>query len=95
MSHLTENKSRLMGRINRITGQLEGIRKMLEASGEGDESVCYKVVQQFAAARGAINSLMQELVEQHLKYHVLNGKTADKRRQGAEELLKVLRSFSR
>ncbi|MBE7559539.1 metal/formaldehyde-sensitive transcriptional repressor [bacterium] len=95
MSHLTHDKQRVAGRINRIIGQMEGIRRMLEESGEGDEAVCYKVMQQFAAARGAINSLMQDLLQEHLEHHVLDGKNAAERREGAQELAKVLRSFTK
>lgn len=68
---------------------------MVETAKAGDDLTCYKAMQQLAAARGAINSLMAELVEEHLDHHVLNGKTPASRKKGAEELRKVLRSFAK
>lgn len=93
MSHITLHRKRLTGRINRLIGQLEGIRRMVDEAPEGDDVVCYKVMQQLAAARGAMNGLMTQLVEEHLDHHVVDEKRPAKRRQGAEELVKVLRSF--
>ncbi len=95
MSHITLHKKRLTGRINRLIGQLEGVGRMVAQAAEGDDVTCYKVMQQLAAARGAMNGLMSQLIEEHLDHHVLDGKTAAKRRQGADELIKVLRSFAK
>lgn len=95
MSHITLHKRRLNGRLNRLIGQLEGIRRMVEKAGEGDDMTCYKVMQQLAAARGAMNGLMAQLIEEHMDHHVLDGRTPAKRRKGADELIKVLRSFTR
>jgi DNA-binding FrmR family transcriptional regulator len=95
MSHITLHKKRLTGRINRLLGQLQAIRRMVEQAAEGDDVVCYKVMQQLAAARGAMNGLMAQLIEEHLDHHVLDGKTPAKRRKGADELIKVLRSFAK
>ena len=95
MSHITLHKKRLTGRINRLLGQLQAVRRMVEQAAEGDDVVCYKVMQQLAAARGAMNGLMAQLIEEHLDHHVLDGKTPAKRREGADELIKVLRSFAK
>jgi DNA-binding FrmR family transcriptional regulator len=93
MSHITLHRKRLTGRINRLIGQLEGVRRTVETAAEGDDVVCYKAMQQLAAARGAMNGLMTQLIEEHLDHHVVDGKNPAKRRQGADELIKVLRSF--
>ncbi len=95
MSHITHDRKRLTGRLNRLIGQLEGIRRMVDEAEEGDDRTCYQVMQQLAAARGAMNGLMTELIEEHLDHHVLAGETPGKRREGADALIKVLRSFAR
>ncbi len=93
MSHITHHKKRLTTRLSRLIGQLEGIRRMVEEAADGDDSTCYSVMQQLAAARGAMNGLMAQLVEEHLDHHVVNEKKPNKRREGADALLKVLGSF--
>ena len=65
MSHITLHRKRLTGRINRLIGQLEGLRRMVDEAAEGDDVVCYKVMQQLAAARGAMNGLMTHRTELH------------------------------
>ena len=95
MSHITHDKKRLTSRLNRLIGQLEGIRRSVDDARAGDDVTCYKVMQQLAAARGAMNGLMADLLGDHLDHHVLGGKTASKRREGAVELQKILRSFTR
>ena len=95
MSHITHHKKRLIGRVNRLIGQLEGIRRMVEQAALDDDVTCYRVMQQLAATRGALNGLMAQLIEEHLDHHVLDGRTSAKRREGADELIKVLRSFAK
>ena len=51
MSHITLYKKRLTGRINRLIGQLEGVRRLVEDAAQGDDVVCYKVMQQLAVVR--------------------------------------------
>jgi DNA-binding FrmR family transcriptional regulator len=68
---------------------------MVERAPGGDDMTCYKVMQQLSAARGALNGLMAQLIEEHVEHHVVSRGSSGKRREGAEELLKVLRSFTR
>jgi DNA-binding FrmR family transcriptional regulator len=55
MSHIT-NDRKMLGRVRRIKGQIESLE---HAVLEGED--CHKVLQQTAAARGALNGLMAEL----------------------------------
>ena len=95
MSHITHHKKRLLGRVNRLVGQLEGVRRMIEEAAAGDDLSCYQVMQQLAAARGALNSLMSQLIEEHLQHHVADAPTEKTRKEGTDELIKVLRSFAK
>jgi DNA-binding FrmR family transcriptional regulator len=53
----------------RIQGQVEALARAL-----AEERDCSEVLQQMSAARGAMNSLMAEPLEGHIRNHVLNGK---------------------
>ncbi len=60
------NKTKLVNRVRRIQGQVEAIERALEAGAE-----CGEVLQRIAAARGAMNGLMSEVLEGHIHEHLL------------------------
>jgi DNA-binding FrmR family transcriptional regulator len=88
MGHTRESKSNLLARARRIRGQAEAIEKALES-----EQECGDILQLIAATRGAINGLMNEVVEGHIRHHVLSPKAAALQREGAEELIAIVRSY--
>jgi DNA-binding FrmR family transcriptional regulator len=90
LSHTSSEKKKLLTRVNRIQGQLEGIKKALE-----EEVECASVLQQIAACRGAINGLMAEILEGEVKFHVLstNAKANSNEARAAEQLVHVLRTY--
>ncbi len=62
MPHSPEEKKKVFARIRRIRGQCEGLERALEAGAD-----CAPVLQQIAAIRGAVNGLMSEVLEAHLR----------------------------
>ena len=90
MSHTTRQKTKLLNRVRRIRGQIEAVERALEA-----EIGCADVLQLIAGARGAINGLMVEVMEDHIRMHVVDpAREADPdRARGAEELIDVVRSY--
>ncbi len=66
MSHLNQNK-KILNRIRRIQGQTNALEQNILNS----ENSCIEVLQLVAAIKGAINGLMNELIELHLREHVL------------------------
>lgn len=90
VSHTVHNKAKLLGRVKRIRGQVEGLERALDA-----EKGCGEVLHQIAAVRGAINGLMAEVLEEHIRTHVADPKIANEsaRMKGANELIDVLRSY--
>ncbi|BBK41276.1 transcriptional regulator [Allostella vacuolata] len=91
MAHVTANRDRLIARTRRIAGQMAAIERALAA-----ETACALVLQQVAAARGAINGLMDEIVADHLREHVARPDLDDRARAaGAEELIAVIRRYAR
>ena len=88
MAHTRESKSKLLARVRRIRGQVEAIEKALNK-----EQECAELLQLIAAARGAINGLMNEVVEGHIRHHVLAPKARNSEREGAEELIEIERAY--
>jgi DNA-binding FrmR family transcriptional regulator len=88
MAHTIRDKAKLLARVRRIQGQCEAIEGALEA-----EDDCSKTLQLIASARGAMNGLMAEVLEQHLVSHVLNGATPRDRDAAAGELIDVVRAY--
>jgi DNA-binding FrmR family transcriptional regulator len=74
--------------VRRIRGQVEAIENTLNSEHE-----CADLLQLIAATRGAINGLMNEVVEGHIRHHVLSPKPTDAEQQGAEELIDLVRSY--
>ena len=86
MSHIANDK-KLLARVRRIRGQIEGIERGIQ-----DGNDCYAVLQQTAAARGALGGLMAELIEGHIRHHV---NSATGRERATEELMEIVRSYLR
>jgi DNA-binding FrmR family transcriptional regulator len=88
MGHTRHSKDKLLIRVRRIRGQVEAIEKALNAERE-----CAELLQLIAAVRGAVSGLMNEVVEGHIRHHVLAPKATKAERQGAEELVAIVRSY--
>ena len=90
MADLDKEKQKLVSRIKRIRGQVDSIERSLTT---GDD--CADVLMLLANVRGGINSLMAEVMEDHIRNHVANPDTdpdADRAR-GAAELIEVVRTY--
>ena len=63
-----EEKKKLITRLNRIEGQIRGIRKMVE-----DDSYCMDILVQTSAASSAFSSFQRELLSSHISGCVARG----------------------
>jgi len=89
MPHTIEGKKQLLTRVRRIKGQAEALEKALE-----QERECSAVLQQIAAIRGAVNGLMAEVLEGHIREHLgAEGITPQQRREDLEQVVAVLRPY--
>jgi FrmR/RcnR family transcriptional regulator, repressor of frmRAB operon len=79
MPHSAEDKRSAIRRLRRIAGQAQALERAID---EGCE--CNSALQQLAALRGAVNSLMAEVLESHLKETF--GRTAPARVTAPQEL---------
>lgn len=91
MTHTLQGKARLIARVRRIRGQVEGLERTLTA-----EKGCSEVLHQLAAIRGAVNGLMNQVLEDHLQEHIVSPDVSQEQRQlEAEEFVEVLRTYLR
>jgi len=87
--HTVEEKPKLILRIKRIKGQIAAIERALEADQD-----CSDVLQLITAARGAMNGLMAELLEGHIRFHVINPKQlSSEQALATDELIEIVRSY--
>ncbi|MEI9936614.1 MAG: metal/formaldehyde-sensitive transcriptional repressor [Pseudomonadota bacterium] len=88
--HTTREKKKLLSRVRRIRGRLEAVENAI-----AEEKGCFEVLQTMAAARGAMNGLVAEIVGDHVRHHVLGPelKPASKQARAAEELIDVVRAY--
>ena len=85
------DKERLVARVRRVRGQIEAVERALNKEQED----CASTLQLLAACRGAINSLMAEVIEGHIRFHVVDPDqhpTSEKAR-AAQELIDVVKAY--
>ena len=90
MAHTIKQKQALLLRAKRIQGQVEALVRALD-----EERDCSDVLQLMSATRGAMNSLMAELLEGHIRSHVLDGKNKPTSEQlaAADEVIEMVKSY--
>ncbi len=90
MAHTLRDKKKLINRVRRIRGQIDAIEKALEQ--ERDASV---ILHTIAACRGAMNGLIAEVIEGHIRLHIIDPtkKPTAEQVNAAEELIDVVRSY--
>ena len=91
MGHISSSKDNLLKRVKRIAGQIQAIERALDT----DED-CSKTLLLVASTRGAINGLMDEIIEDHAREHVANPTLSNEERaKGVDELLEAIRRYSK
>jgi DNA-binding FrmR family transcriptional regulator len=90
MGHTLKDNEKLTLRVRRIRGQVEAIERAI-----GEDKDCGDVLQLITAARGAMNGLMAELLEDHVRFHVLDParKPTAEQAIAADELVDIVRSY--
>ena len=86
MTHTSREKLDLVNRTKKIIGQLESVQRGLD-----QDEHCADVLQRLAAARGAINGLMAELMEDHIRNHMpRNSKSSE---EAAEDVIEIVKTY--
>jgi len=96
MSHIEKEKrpldkeqQKLVARIKRIRGQVDSIERSLTADDD-----CADILMLLANVRGGINSLMAEILEDHIRLHLLpTDKSIAQPQELAEDLIDLVRAY--
>ena len=92
MAHIARGKKRLLDRVRRIRGQLNAVEKAIDTSDD-----CAGVLHRLVACRGAMNSLVVEVLEEHVRAHVVDPEKcrSTERAEATRELITILRTYLR
>jgi len=88
MSAPDEEKTKLVRRLGRIRGQVEAIQRALE-----EDASSAAVLQQATACRGALEGFIAEVIEDHIRAHVVQEKDRARAAKAAEELIGIVHSY--
>ena len=89
MAHTIEEKRKLLNRVRRIKGQVAAVEKALD-----QEAECSDVLHNISACRGAMDALMAEVIEGHIRDHAFRGARATSEDgRAAEDLVDIIRSY--
>jgi FrmR/RcnR family transcriptional regulator, repressor of frmRAB operon len=90
VAHLVRDKQKLIARVRRVRGQLDAVERALDA-----EAACEETLQLIASSRGAMNGLMLEVLEGHIRHHIV-GEVSDPASVDAravEQLVDIVRTY--
>jgi DNA-binding FrmR family transcriptional regulator len=90
MGHVAKEKIKLMNRVKRLRGQIEAIERALDADDE-----CADVLQQATACRGALDGFIAEVIEDHIREHMIDPRAGREAPQAvaAEELIEIVHQY--
>ena len=89
MSHTERSKIKQQNRVKRIRGQLDSIERAL---GEEHHN-CADILMLLAAVRGGVNGLMAEVLEDHIRLHLLQDGNAPLTPELGEDLIDLVRAY--
>ena len=89
ISELPRDKQKLLYRVRRLRGQFAAVERALTA---GDE--CADILMLLAAIRGGVNGLMAEILEDHIRLHMMNPKhKMESPEELGEDLISLVRAY--
>lgn len=85
----SKEKQKLIARAHRIRGQVDAIERSLS-----QPEHCAEVLMLLANIRGGINSLMAEVLEDHIRLHMMSDKKESvNSTELAEDLIDLVRAY--
>jgi DNA-binding FrmR family transcriptional regulator len=90
VAHIANEKSKLLNRLKRIRGQIDAMERAVEADQE-----CARVLQQATACRGAMDGFIAEVIEDHIREHMIDrgAPRDDPKVQAAEALVEIVHAY--
>ena len=83
-----DEKKQLIHRLNRISGQVEGIKKMIE-----EDRYCDDVLTQLLAVDKAVKSLSSVILEKHM-YSCIKKEVSEGNLEVVDEVMQLFRRYS-
>jgi DNA-binding FrmR family transcriptional regulator len=90
MSHVEKEKNKLLNRLKRMRGQIEAIERAV-----AEDRECARVLQQATACRGAMDGFIAEVIEDHIREHLVDPKAPvnSPQRSAADELIEIVHAY--
>ena len=90
MTHTIREKKKLLARVSRIRGQIEAIERALS-----EEAECERIMHMIAGIRGGVASLMAEVVEDHIRTHLVDPQKnpGALNAEAADQLIEVVHTY--
>src|ERR1700728_2635109 len=88
MSHHEREMVKLLQRVRKLRGQLDAVERSLTANDD-----CGDQLMLLAAVRGGVNSLMAEVLETHIRFHLADGAKEQIAPELAEDLIDLVRAY--
>src|SRR6202451_554959 len=89
LSDISKEKQKLFSRIKRLGGQIGAVERAVT---DGDE--CADILMLLAAIRGGVNSLMAEILEEHIRLHITHPERGpDSNEKLTEDLIALVRAY--
>ena len=86
---VSKEKQRLISRVKRLAGQITAVERSVT---EGDE--CADILMLLATIRGGVNSLMAEILEDHVRLHITHpDRAAESPEELTEDLIGLVRAY--
>jgi DNA-binding FrmR family transcriptional regulator len=85
---LDRERVKLINRAKRIGGQMHRVERSLT-----EEHDCTNVLMLLAAVRGGIDGLMAEVLEDHIRLHLIGPKAKALTPELGEELIDLVRAY--
>ncbi len=86
---ISKEKQKLLSRIKRMSGQITAVERAVT---DGDE--CADILMLLAAIRGGVNSLMAEILEDHIRLHITHpNRGTESPEELTEDLISLVRAY--
>ncbi len=85
---LDRERMKLVNRAKRIHGQMERVERSLS-----EEHDCSNILMLLAAVRGGIDGLMAEVMEDHIRLHMIGPNAKALTPELGEELIDLVRAY--
>jgi len=85
---VSKEKQKLLSRIKRLGGQIDAVERSVT---QGDE--CADILMLLAAIRGGVNSLMAEILEDHVRLHIAHRRGGESAEDFTEDLIGLVRAY--